>query len=119
MAQIIKVEDAKRAIVDNVKRACVESYDAIEPYVDLVIDIMTDIYADAYDEPAPKTAWWNKCKNADGEDRWICSRCSSAQAYGPTKYCPNCGAEIGEEPLTTGTSFYLGGPWSIKAEDIT
>ena len=116
MAYIVKVEDAKFSVVEGVKKACRESYDDIDKYVDIVIDIMSGIYADQYEESKPKIGWWTENK--------ACSECGYQPWYNVSiekeyRFCPNCGAKMGPKPLTTGTSIYMGGPWSIKAEDIT
>ena len=116
MAYIVKVEDAKFSVVEGVKRACRESYDAIDKYVDLVIDIMGGIYADQDEEPKPKIGWWTEKK--------ACSECGYQPWYSESiekeyRFCPNCGAKMGPAPLTTASALNITGSWEIKAEDIT
>lgn len=103
MARIIKVQDAREAVVHALRDGY---YDDAAAQIDLAIDIMTEIYDRAQEEPKPKTSWWEKVKNPDGEPRFICANCSAASRLA-SKYCPNCGAEIGLKPAVTESSLLL------------
>ena len=103
MARIIKVQDAREAVVQALRDGY---YDDAAAQIDLAIDIMTEIYERAIPEPEPKRSWWNKAKSPEGETRFICAKCSAASKLA-SKYCPNCGAEIGLKPATTESSILI------------
>ena len=103
MARIIKVEDAREAVVQALRDGY---YDDAAAQIDLAIDIMTEIYDRAIPEPEPKRSWWERVKTPEGETRFICAKCTAVSKLA-SKYCPNCGAEIGLKPATTESSFTI------------